>query len=175
MRGSWALSLAINMLLVTGPGAISAGCADYGFKQDIYHIIENKAGNITILPQSPLVTRLGRFVSRWRSEPSLQLEYALALAKTKHPKALAAIASRESQFHKEAVGKKGPWFGAYQVMPKYWGRVPKDVQGQTCQADRVFGKILRMKKGKYHAALWYYNGPGGKEYADDVLQRMRRV
>ena len=61
--------------------------------------------------------------------------------------------------------------GAFQVIPKYWGKVPSDLRGQAKQNEKIMDELLRASNGNLHLALQHYNGKGhaAKRYADRVL------
>jgi len=92
---------------------------------------------------------------------------------------LISVAIEESLGDPAAVGSYGEQ-GAWQVIASDWGAVPKDIQGQACQAERIISGLLICTKGNKKKALAQYNGgpsPTGKSYryAERVLKRARHL
>lgn len=84
---------------------------------------------------------------------------------------LAAIAATESNGNPKARGKKGER-GAFQVMPKYWGKVPRRPEHQARQADTILAELLRESGGDVREALGRYNGDRSGRYAERVLEKL---
>lgn len=88
---------------------------------------------------------------------------------------LISVAIEESRGDPVAVGSSGER-GAWQVKASSWGSVPKDIQGQAGQAERIIRGLLIRTNGNKTKALALYNGgttPPGKSYryAERVLKR----
>ena len=88
---------------------------------------------------------------------------------------LISVAIEESHGDPAAVGSFGEQ-GAWQVMASDWGAVPKDIQGQAGQAERIINGLLICTKGNKKKALARYNGgtlPPVKSYryAERILKR----
>lgn len=88
---------------------------------------------------------------------------------------LISIAIEESRGDPAAVGSFGEQ-GAWQVKASDWGAVPKDIQGQAGQAERIICGLLDCTNGNKRKALARYNGgtsPPVKSYryAERILKR----
>lgn len=81
----------------------------------------------------------------------------------------------ESGLNPKAVngGAKGAW----QVKEKYWGKVPKDLNGQARHAEKVLSFIMKRDKCSVREALMKYNGsgPSSVRYADKVLRLAKNL
>ena len=105
---------------------------------------------------------------------------ATACRTTKNPKLMAAVAIVESNGTPHAVGRSGER-GAWQVIPKVWGSVPKSADGQARQAERILDELVAASpRRSLRCALARYNG-GDKpkavsyRYADKVLKVRRSL
>ena len=105
---------------------------------------------------------------------------ATACRTTKNPKLMAAVAIVESNGTPHAVGRSGER-GAWQVIPKVWGSVPKSADGQAKQAERILDELVAASpRRSLRCALARYNG-GDKpkavsyRYADKVLKVRRSL
>ena len=80
----------------------------------------------------------------------------------------------ESRLNPKAVGKAGER-GAWQVMEKTWGKVPKKLDGQARQAERILQELISENKGDHFEALVkynsYHNRKAGVKYACKVRKR----
>ena len=100
---------------------------------------------------------------------------ATACRTTKNPKLMAAVAIVESNGTPHAVGRSGER-GAWQVIPKVWGSVPKSADGQARQAERILEELVAASpRGSLRCALARYNGGDRPKavsyrYADKVLK-----
>ena len=88
---------------------------------------------------------------------------------------LISVAIEESRGDPVAVGSYGEQ-GAWQVKACDWGSVPKDLQGQAGQAERIIRCLLISTNGNKKKALARYNGgtePPVKSYryAERILKR----
>ncbi|GAC1450599.1 MAG: hypothetical protein PVSMB11_11800 [Desulfuromonadaceae bacterium] len=88
---------------------------------------------------------------------------------------LISVAIEESRGDPSAVGSSGEQ-GAWQVMASDWGAVPKDIQGQAGQAERIIRSLLIHTNGNKKRALARYNGgtsPAVRSYryAERILKR----
>ena len=63
----------------------------------------------------------------------------------------------ESNCNQYAVGKSKDK-GAYQVIEKYWGKVPKGHTAQAQQAERILDELLLACGNNVGRALELYNG-----------------
>lgn len=96
-----------------------------------------------------------------------------AVAKTKYPKTLYAIAVVESSLNPHAVGDGGRSKGLYQIREDLHGRVPHDIEGQTKKAAKMFDTLV--KQYGYRNAIRKWNGSGEetKKYRSKVMLAMR--
>lgn len=76
------------------------------------------------------------------------------------PQISTAIGHVESGMKTTAVGRAGER-GAFQVMPRHWGRVPKTLRGQMAQHNRVLCELVR-EHCSLPLAVERYNGKGCK-------------
>jgi len=104
-------------------------------------------------------------------------EMANAVLKTEKPKLLAAIAVVESGGNPSVrnSGYKQRHHGAFQVNPKYWGKVPKDASGQAKQAENILRELTKDEPLK--VALSQYGGDTSKrqKYANLILEELQNV
>lgn len=121
-------------------------------------------------------SRLSRFIIHKRGTPErVAADFAEALSQTRWPATLAAIGAAEGTFNpNEPRGSAGE-MGAFRIIPKHWGKVPKDIAGQVRQAERVFAKLVAQYG--YRKAIVRYNGSGprAEAYAQWVLKQVRRI
>lgn len=102
-------------------------------------------------------------------------QMAAACRTTKDPHLMAAVAIVESNGTPNAVGRSGER-GAWQVIPKVWGSVPKSVVGQARQSERILDELVAASpRGSLRCALARYNGGDNPpaqswRYADKVLR-----
>jgi hypothetical protein len=103
------------------------------------------------------------------------VEIANAIAKSKYPKTLAAIAKVESDFKRDAIGDGGQSYGLYQIQVRHWGRFDQSVQGQTRKAEQILAELIGQHG--YNTALCRYNGdgPASRRYRDKILNTMRTI
>jgi hypothetical protein len=87
-----------------------------------------------------------------------------------HPEITISQGMTESKLNQYAGGRNHDK-GAFQVIEKYWGKVPDDLRGQVLQNERIMEELLKVTGGDLHAALRKYNGKGraAKRYADRVI------
>lgn len=74
-----------------------------------------------------------------------------------HP-VMANIAEAESEFNPKARGRSGER-GMFQVIPRYWGKVPTDPLAQAKQAEKILNSLIREHKS-FWKAVERYNGSG---------------
>lgn len=92
------------------------------------------------------------------------------------PQVSLSIGHIESGMCASAVGRCGER-GAFQVIPKHWGRVPKTLRRQMDQHNRVLVDLHRECGGDLLAAVVRYNGRGKKArgylglVTHDILER----
>jgi len=100
-------------------------------------------------------------------------QIAKAIADTKEPYWLAAIAKVESNYNPQIIGDKGDSYGLYQIQPKHWGYVPSSVEGQTKKAEDILSGLA--KRGGIYSGVVRWNGRGiaARHYAKKV-QKIRK-
>ena len=105
---------------------------------------------------------------------------AKACRATKDPKLMAAVAIVESNGTPHAVGRSGER-GAWQVIPKVWGSVPKSADGQARQAERILDELVAasprrsLLQGLSAYNTGRYNSKVGRQYAMKVLKVRRSL
>lgn len=92
------------------------------------------------------------------------------------PELTVAQGMAESKMNPYAIGRHGER-GAFQVIERHWGKVPKDIQGQQRQNERIMDELLQASGGSLHGALRRYNGSGkaARRYANRVAASAIRV
>lgn len=102
-------------------------------------------------------------------------EMANALLKTRSPRLLSAIAKVETGGNPTVMrsGFRKQHDGAFQVNPKYWGKVPKDAVGQALQAETILQELVDEYPIK--TALSKYGGDSTSKYQKRVLAELTRV
>jgi hypothetical protein len=100
---------------------------------------------------------------------------AAAVMATKSPRLMAAVATVESGGNPALrnTGYKRRHHGAWQVNPKYWGKVPRDAAGQAKQSERILAELTEDMPIK--TALSRYGGDSTDKYARTVLAELTRV
>ena len=123
-----------------------------------------------------ILNRNDKLVSAFQAAGSpVPHEMAQACRATKNPKLMASVAIVESNGTPHAVGRSGER-GAWQVIPKVWGSVPKSADGQARQAERILDELVAASpRGSLRCALARYNGGDRPKavsyrYADKVLK-----
>lgn len=83
-------------------------------------------------------------------------------------KTLTAIAEVESNFNPSARGDSGDSVGMFQIQPKHWGYVPKNVYAQTSKAKDILKAVKKIS---------CYNGSGykAKQYAKQVNLKRKEI
>lgn len=78
----------------------------------------------------------------------------------------------ESKLNAKAVGKVNEK-GAWQVREKYWGKVPKTLEKQAKQAERITNELLKENNGCLYMATIRYNGAGSAAmgYANKIRKK----
>ena len=78
----------------------------------------------------------------------------------------------ESGMNQYAVGKSGEK-GAWQVLEKHWGKVPKKLHEQAKQSEKIINELLAESRNDLYTAIIKYNGSGNKavRYAQIVRKR----
>lgn len=121
--------------------------------------------------------QLAFFDRHGSSDPASMAKAVLATQPDYRP-LMAAVAVVESNGHPAAVGDDGKSRGAWQVQPRHWGAVPRNVEAQARQAERILVELVDAVEHRgvlrWREALARYNGgttPPGVSYcyADRVL------
>ena len=89
------------------------------------------------------------------------IPHLLLMAILAFPQVSLAIGKVESGMNHRAVGRAGER-GAFQVLEKHWGKVPRTLRGQMLQHDRVLRELHRECGGDLPLAITRYNGKGKK-------------
>lgn len=108
-------------------------------------------------------------------------EMANAVLNTRTPRLLASVAVVETggNTHNRSgqpirnTGYKKQHSGAFQVNPKYWGKVPHDAAGQAQQAEAILSELAETMPIK--KALSVYGGDSTSKYQRRVLAELVRV
>lgn len=90
-----------------------------------------------------------------KTDKELALE---TIAKSKYPKTLKAIAIVESRIDPKSIGDHGDSYGLFHIQKKYWGPVPKSIEGQVDKAEKILDELI--EKHGYYDALARWNGKG---------------
>ncbi len=137
---------------------------------------ENRAGVTFSVKRSSLSRRIEAFAVKHGADPAIAPELAELLASYEHPRVLAAIAAKESNFRLNARGKAGE-VGAFQIIPKYHGHPGKTWSSQTRAADRLLRDLVSDARGRLETAVIRYNGAGPKaeRYAKSVMALVRSI
>jgi hypothetical protein len=101
---------------------------------------------------------------------------AVACLATESPRLLASMAKTEGmKIDSRKGGYKGRHQGAWQVNPKYWGKVSHDPVRQAKQVESILYDLLDNQKD-IESALNYYGGDETKkQYAKDILAELQNV
>ena len=85
-------------------------------------------------------------------------------------------ASVESHLNPFAKGSKGS-YGAFQVRPKIWGKVPEGFYNQSQQYQGIMQKLIKQNDGDLWEAVERYNGSGrqAERYAWKVKRKVIEV
>ena len=128
-----------------------------------------------------ILNRNDKLVSAFQAAGSpVPHEMAQACMKTKNPKLMAAVAIVESNGTPHAVGRSGER-GAWQVIPKVWGSVPKSADGQARQAERILDELVAasprgsLLQGLSAYNTGSYNSKVGRQYALKVMGVRRSI
>lgn len=133
-------------------------------------VVENRAGVTVSVERSSLSKRIERFAVKHGADPGIAPELAELLAACEHPRVLAAIAAKESNFRLHAKGKAGE-VGAFQIRPEYHGHPGSTWGSQSKAAERLLKELVEASGGKLSSAVRKYNGAGPKavRYASHVM------
>lgn len=127
-------------------------------------IVENRGGQVLLQPRSGLSKRIEAFAIKHGADPRIAPELAELLAACDHPRVLAAIAAKESNFNLRARGRSGE-VGAYQIIPRDWGHPGYTWHSQTKAAERILNELTESTAGKLLPAVSRYNGSGPRAAA----------
>ena len=145
--------------------------ADYTRHVSAENIIENRGGEVLLVPRSHLSRRIEKFAVAHGADPAIAPELAELLAACEHPRVLAAIAAKESNFNLRAGGKSGE-VGAFQRLPRVWGH-PGRTRGSRSKASaRILQKLVSKADGKLLPAVRRYTGSGpmAVRYAHHIMK-----
>lgn len=150
------------------------GSAEYTRNVSAENVIENRAGQVLLTPRSGLSKRIENFIRKYRKNDAAV--WAEVIAACEHPRVLAAIAARESQFDERAIGRLGE-IGAYQQRPEIHGHPGVSILEQTQSAEKLLSELVAESHGKLYQAVRAYNGAGprAEQYAASVLAVARSI
>lgn len=115
------------------------------------------------------------FIRKGSPEPE---KMADAVLQTHNPRLLASIAVRETRGDHTVrrTGYRKQHDGAFQVNPRYWGKVSKDPIEQALQAESILVELQETHQGDLRKALNAYGGDTTKRmYAYNVLKELQEV
>lgn len=149
--------------------AIVLGVSTFEYHDEI----RQKAG----LYHQPLSQKETKIAEKMMEHGSPEpVKMAQAVAKTKRPALMAAIAITESNGNPKAIGKSKER-GAFQVLEKHWGRVhPSSAMQQALHSERILDELI-AEKGSTDRAVMAYNGTGyaAKRYQKKVLTLAKQI
>jgi hypothetical protein len=160
--------------------AVTAVCLvgiDVGEKSDTKKNLNEKKSVVFDEKKSVIFDVVHELRVRFAADHGVVDPAALVAAVRHSPMAnlLISVAIEESNGDPAAVGSFGER-GAWQVIASDWGAVPKGIQGQAGQAERIINGLLICTNGNKKKALARYNGgtlPPVKSYryAERILKR----
>ena len=153
-----------------------SGSAEFSRHVSAENIIENRGGQVLLKPRSGLSKRIERFAVAHGAKPEVAPELAELIATCDHPRVLAAIAAKESNFNDRARGKAGE-IGMYQVLPRVHGHPGRTWRDQTKTSERLLNELVSDAGGVLQVAVRRYNGSGPKaaHYAKHVMAMARSI
>jgi len=82
----------------------------------------------------------------------------------------------ESNMNPYAIGRAKEK-GAFQVIEKHWGKVPKSIYLQARQNERIIASLREESNGRIWTAVRKYNGKGKKsrEYTWKVQRKVIQI
>ena len=139
-------------------------------------VVENRAGVTVSVERSSLSKRIERFAVKHGADPEIAPELAELLAACEHPRVLAAIAAKESNFRLNARGAAGE-IGAFQIRPELHGHPGHTWGEQSRSAERLVRSLVAKTGGRLEPAVRSYNGAGRKaeRYAKHVMVLARSI
>lgn len=153
-----------------------SGSAEFTRHVSADNIIENHGGKVFLKARSDLSKRIERFSVQHGADPAIAPELAELIAVCEHPRVLAAIAARESNFNDRAVGGMSE-IGMYQVLPQVHGHPGKTWREQTKFSERILRDLVTESRGDLRSAVRKYNGSGAaaRKYASHVIGMARSI
>lgn len=121
-----------------------------------------------------LETRIAKFFIAKGVEDPVNKAVVIA-SESKYPYVAAAQAYRESRVKVAAVGNKKEK-GAFQVREKYWGKVPRSLEEQTRQHNKIMDDLLKEVE-TIPKAIQSYNGAGSeaRKYKQMVCNYIQEI
>lgn len=153
-----------------------SGSAEFTRNVSAENVIENRAGKVLLKPRSGLSKRIELFAVKHGADPAIAPDLAELLAACEHPRVLAAIAAKESNFRLNARGASGE-VGAFQIRPELHGHPGYTWGSQTKSAERLLKELTSDARGRLEPAVKSYNGAGPKavRYAKHVMLMARSI
>lgn len=104
-------------------------------------------------------------------------QMAEAVLHTKSPRLLAAMATIETNGNHAVrnTGYKKRHHGAWQVNPKYWGKVSKNPVEQAKQAEIILEDLAKASNNDINSTLAKYGGDSTNSYAKRTLAELVNV
>jgi hypothetical protein len=120
-------------------------------------------------PYNPVRFKLQRYIK--------DKHISAAIADTKYPYVLAAIAKVESDYRPLIKGDNGESYGLYQIQQRHFGVVPETLEGQSKLCERIIDGLLKQHNGDLTKAIRHYNGSGrqARIYQAKVLRVMKEI
>lgn len=104
---------------------------------------------------------------------TLLLAASLMLPPLERPHLTIAQGLVESNLNPKAKGKTGER-GAWQVIPKQWGKVPKKLGQQAVQAEKILNELLAENDNDMFESLVKYNSFKNKEKGKAYARKVRK-
>jgi len=104
-------------------------------------------------------------------------QMAEAVLHTKSPRLLAAMATKETNGNHAVrnTGYKKRHHGAWQVNPKYWGKVSNSPVEQAKQAETILEDLAKVSNNDINSILAKYGGDSTNSYAKKILAELVNV
>lgn len=153
-----------------------SGSAEFTRHVSADSIVENHGGKVLLKARSGLSKRIEKFAVKHGANPGIAPQIAELLATCEHPRVLAAIAAKESNFNENAIGSKHE-IGMFQVLPSVHGHPGKTWADQTKTSERILHDLISESDGDLRTGVRKYNGSGAaaRKYASHVMRMARSI